>query len=152
FSFCLIAILLAVLGLGLYPSHTAVAQSAQPSLPIHAQYRGLSPVVHFDISPPLREMRALPATQIELRENEDQEIVPMKFRFGLEPHSVLQSTLGPVQIPPAIVSFDGPPNLGGVAPPDPDGEVGPNHVVVMVNSNFQIFDKTGTSLFGPAAT
>ena len=40
---------------------------------------------------------------------------------------------------------------GGCAPPDPNGAVGPNHVVTMSNLHFQIFNKTGTSLFGPAA-
>ena len=29
--------------------------------------------------------------------------------------------------------------------------VGPNHVVTMANLHFQIFDKSGNSLFGPAA-
>src|ERR1044071_7075042 len=56
-----------------------------------------------------------------------------------------------MEIPPPLISFDGPSNGSGVAPPDPNGEVGPNHVVVMCNLSFQIFNKTGTSLFGPAA-
>lgn len=34
-------------------------------------------------------------------------------------------------------------------PPDPDIMVGKDHVVVGVNTSFQIFDKTGTSLHGP---
>ena len=50
-----------------------------------------------------------------------------------------------------IISFDGNSNLCGCAPPDPNGAVGPNHVVTMSNLHFQIFNKTGTSLFGPAA-
>ncbi len=34
-------------------------------------------------------------------------------------------------------------------PPDPDLTVGRDHVIVGVNTSFQIFDKTGTSLVGP---
>ncbi len=48
-----------------------------------------------------------------------------------------------------IIDFDGTHNLSGVAPPDTDGDVGPNHYVQMVNSKLQIFDKNGTSLYGP---
>jgi hypothetical protein len=46
-------------------------------------------------------------------------------------------------------------NVPGIAananPPDTVGDVGPNHYVQMVNATqFQIFDKTGGSVFGPA--
>jgi subtilisin-like proprotein convertase family protein len=34
-------------------------------------------------------------------------------------------------------------------PPDPDITVGTNHIIVGVNTSFQVFDKTGTSLVGP---
>lgn len=34
-------------------------------------------------------------------------------------------------------------------PPDPDIMVGKDHIVVGVNTSFQVFDKTGTSLVGP---
>ncbi len=36
------------------------------------------------------------------------------------------------------------------APPDTNGDVGPNHYVQTVNSDFAIFNKSGTVLFGPA--
>ena len=46
------------------------------------------------------------------------------------------------------------PNFNGVfdlcCPADPNGDVGPNHYVQMVNSSFQIFNKAGTSLAGPS--
>ncbi len=42
-------------------------------------------------------------------------------------------------------------NIDGVYPPDPNGDVGPNHFVQMVNLHFQIFNKNGVSLYGPAA-
>jgi PKD repeat protein len=34
--------------------------------------------------------------------------------------------------------------------PDTNGDVGPNHYMQMVNAAFQIFDKNGNSLYGPA--
>ncbi len=54
------------------------------------------------------------------------------------------------EIPGPLVSFNAQTNTSGVAPPDPNGAVGPNHIVTMCNLSFQIFNKTGHSLFGPA--
>ena len=67
------------------------------------------------------------------------------------PDTAVQRVLGKIGIPVPIVSFDGNSNLCGCSPPDPNGAVGPNHVVTMSNLHYQIFNKTGTSLFGPAA-
>jgi hypothetical protein len=54
------------------------------------------------------------------------------------------------------VSFEGIPAtanipiLGGIPiPPDPVGDVGPNHYVEMVNTAWAVFSKTGTRLLGP---
>lgn len=47
-----------------------------------------------------------------------------------------------------LVNFDG--IATGFQPMDPSGDVGPNHYVQMVNSQFQIFDKAGASLAGPS--
>jgi hypothetical protein len=38
------------------------------------------------------------------------------------------------------------------APPDPNGAVGPNHFVEVVNSGFAVFNKSGTPAYGPVAT
>ena len=62
----------------------------------------------------------------------------------------MQTTYGPSLIPAPSVSFNGPGNISGVSPPDPMGDVGPNHYVAMSNLSFQIFNKTGGSVFGPA--
>src|SRR4030095_15833664 len=35
------------------------------------------------------------------------------------------------------------------APPDPNGAVGPNHFVEIVNTDYAVFSKSGTPLFGP---
>jgi hypothetical protein len=54
-------------------------------------------------------------------------------------------------IPSPLVSFDGPGNIAGVSPPDPVGDVGPNHYVAMSNLYFAVYDKAGNLLYGPAA-
>jgi hypothetical protein len=110
-------------------------------------------VVKMDVSPPLRE------------------IAPAPIPFGrdkgglmVDPGPDSSLSLGPqerdgalqdwttfLRIPVPTASFDGPPNVSGVSPPDPVGDVGPNHIVAMSNLSFQVFDKTGASLFGPAA-
>jgi hypothetical protein len=130
---------------------TPSGQSGIPQPIIRAQYLGVMPVVNFDISPPLRNMIPLPSTGTKA-ENEEEGPIPLGPVGRVVPDKVVQRVLGKIGIPGPIVSFDGPPNLcGGCAPPDPNGAVGPNHVVVMSNLDFQIFDKTGTSVFGPAA-
>ena len=149
----LIGLLLCLGGvtMALFAFRSASAQGPSQGTPLSGIYRGLSPVVHFDISPPLRDITPISPGPGQLRENEDQDIVPRNSYFGLEPDPVVQSKAGDgMEIPGPIVSFDGPSNDSGVAPPDPNGEVGPNHVVVMCNLSFAIYNKTGTLLFGPA--
>lgn len=47
-------------------------------------------------------------------------------------------------------NFAGQVNVSGVAPPDTDGDVGPNHYMQMVNLSFQIWDKNGNAITQPA--
>src|SRR5450830_931119 len=68
------------------------------------------------------------------------------------PDSALQTRPGLNQPTPTGVSFDGggiPLFAVGVAPPDTEGRVGPNHYVQWVNLSFQIFSKSGALLAGP---
>ncbi len=57
----------------------------------------------------------------------------------------------PIRTPAPTVSFEGISLVtgGSGVPPDPVGDVGPNHYVQMVNTSFAIFDKAGTLLTGP---
>ena len=56
--------------------------------------------------------------------------------------------------PPVDLSFDGISfATGGTgSPPDTVGAVGPNHYVQMVNGSIQIFNKSGTTLYGPVTS
>jgi len=118
-----------------------------------AIYRGTWEVVRFDVSPPLRDIKPLPieagmpygGLMVDPDGNYTEPLGPQDFDFIVQPY------VGGGEIPSPLVSFDGPSNLAGVSPPDPVGDVGPNHYVAMSNLYFQIYDKTGTSLYGPAA-
>jgi hypothetical protein len=71
---------------------------------------------------------------------------------------VIQSAFGTgPNIPTPTTTFEGQgAGLAGFtvqsAPPDPDGDVGPNHYVQIVNSGVTIFNKQGTKLLGPVNT
>ena len=107
--------------------------------------------VKFDISPPLRSIppvHSQPASPALIKDPGNIPAGPVGPQV-VDP--VVQRLLAPPAIPTPIISFDGPPNLCGCSPPDPNGEVGPNDVVVMTNLDFQIFNKSGVSLFGPVA-
>ena len=136
-------------------------QSGDPSVrsgsedEIRAIYRGVSTAVRFDISPPLRTMAGSAAR--ESREREEWEDRPTGLEQPLgeyQPDAAVQSAVGdgPIQIPTPSVSFDSTVICSGCQPLDPNGDVGPNHFIAIGNLQFQIFNKTGTSLFGPAAT
>jgi hypothetical protein len=62
-------------------------------------------------------------------------------------------------IPAPLANFEGLSNQdnfnvfgGRVNPPDPNGDVGPNHYVEMVNLVFAVYSKTGSLLLGPVDT
>jgi hypothetical protein len=148
--FCFAGIGLALLAL----SKASAQPGAAKQMVVQGQYRGVLPVVKFDISRPLREITPIfPGTATK---NEDEELgaIPMPKPGAKFIDPVVQSALGhPVQpaIAPPFVSFDAYSNSCGCSPPDPNGAVGPNHFVVMGNLHFQIFNRSGVSLFGPAA-
>ncbi len=66
------------------------------------------------------------------------------------PDPVWQNSFGKQKHDGPIHNFDGTTNVNNVLPPDTEGDVGPNHFFQMVNNSFQIFDKEGNSLYGPA--
>ncbi len=111
-------------------------------------YRGLQPVVKFDISPPLRDIP--PVLDPMTRRSDDPELPPAELGPQDVDPIVQGWTGGPEMIPAPLISFDGQPNQGGYTPPDPVGDVGPNHYVAMANVRFQVFNKDGSNAYGPA--
>src|SRR5213596_3666825 len=147
---CFSAITLVLFAFGKASAQPRTAPGiSQPT--ISAQYRGVMPVVKFDISPPLRKMKPLVWKECTKRENEEEGPIPLGPVGPVVRDPVVQRVMGKIGIPAPLISFDGNSNLCGCSPPDPNGAVGPNNVVTMANLHFQIFDKSGNSLFGPAA-
>ncbi len=103
--------------------------------------------VKFDVSPPLRAMKPIPPQQADMSERP--ELGPVPVDRGFSADTVVQKLLGPLQMPTPIITFEGVNNRNSVSPPDPNGEVGPNHYVEMVNLSFAVYSKTGTVLYGP---
>jgi hypothetical protein len=102
-----------------------------------------------DVSPPLRDIPIKRPGPIAQRERE-REALPEYPSRNLIEDPVLQSVFGPVAMPTPLANFEGIYNYWGAIPPDTVGDVGPNHYVQMVNVGFQIYNKSGTSLYGPA--
>lgn len=59
---------------------------------------------------------------------------------------VLQAVASGANMPAPTLSFDGLSNVDGAVPPDPNGAVGPNHYVQIVNFSVIVFNKSGTLL------
>jgi len=113
-------------------------------------YRGVSTAVKFDISPPLRSITPLVPQDSKPFEIPERGAGREGALGPQTADAALQTSYGPALIPTPSVSFDGPSNTSSVSPPDPVGDVGPSHYVAMSNLSFQIFNKSGTSVFGPA--
>ena len=131
-------------------------ESAKSAAPIKSGvFRGTHQAVRFDVSIPLREMTPKPIVASDRRGgaliDPDGDLPKLPSPLVDQPDGAAQLSLPAPNIPAPGVSFDGPTNLAGVAPPDPAGDVGPDHYVAMSNLFFEIYDKSGNSLFGPAA-
>ncbi len=137
---------------GLPAAALSAAEPPAPAAdPVRGIYRGVSTAVKFDVSPPLRSIAPLPLAANPDRGPEEREndLAGPLGPQGVD--TVVQRALGAGRIPSPIVTFDTVNNLSSVSPPDPVGDVGPNHYVVMSNLSFAIYNKAGTLLFGPAA-
>ncbi len=108
--------------------------------------------VGFRVTQPLRKMRLIPPGSVKRSFKE----VPNHFRSRNNNGNIQQQTLGvqnsngTLDASKVTGSWDGVGNLFGGWPPDTDGDVGINHYFQMINLSFQIWDKQGNSLYGPA--
>jgi hypothetical protein len=124
-----------------------------------------SPPAAFDTSAPLRDLatssarRSAPTDAAEVEEVRPDRGPAVADR-GHSGDAALQSTaaVGPAAVSAPVANFEGLSNqdnfnvLGGrVNPPDPVGDVGPNHYVEMINLVFAVYSKTGSLLLGPAS-
>ena len=100
-----------------------------------------------------------PAERVAPTEHEVKPI-PRNFNRGPVRDQALQTVTGQALLlaPSLSQNFDGIGNgfagpagtfLVNSAPPDTNGDVGPNHYVQTVNTDYAVFNKSGTAVFGP---
>jgi len=117
----------------------------------------ISKPAHFDVSKKLSEVEPIkPGKRHRLWKDNtvknffgfNEEITNQEIIKGNDP--ILQNMPGDFVPAQVVHNFPGIPNLNGVAPPDTDGDVGPNHYFQMINLSFAIWDKEGNQLMAPA--
>jgi hypothetical protein len=111
----------------------------------------------FDVSKPLSVLaRAAPTGEAAIDEDDE---VPEGAGpgNGHDADAAVQTSAPAATIPAPNANFEGLRNEdnfaiygGRVNPPDPVGDVGPNHYVEMVNLVFAVYSKAGARLVGPA--
>ena len=121
-----------------------IAQSQVISNPVVSQ------PVKMGISQPMRDLPLIDSKTTPIWTDG---IIPLREPFESSVEKVeldgsLKEFNGPLNSTSISANFDGV-GSGGYAPPDPSGDVGPNHYVQMVNVQTQIWDKNGNSLVGP---
>ncbi|GJQ63273.1 MAG: hypothetical protein SCALA702_23260 [Melioribacteraceae bacterium] len=114
--------------------------------------------VAFDKTIPLRDMTPIPPQKRDRAWKDaaipNQERRPSKRNNKFDNTDsqidpVLQNFYGEELKNNIIANFDGVANLNGVYPPDPCGDIGPNHYIQMVNISFAIYNKSGEIMYGP---
>jgi len=136
----------------------ATAQPAARPQPLTPKF---SAAVAFDVSPALRDLRPAarafaPSFNLEIRPERGPRAQSKGFKSG---DAALQALSAAVAIPSPLANFEGLSNEDNlnifnrrVNPPDPNGEVGPNHYVEIINLVFAVYDKNGNKLLGPVDT
>jgi hypothetical protein len=110
---------------------------------------------HHDVSPPLYLIP--PAPRQAGQRVHPVKPIPRRINGGaVDP--VVQESAPTILAPAPVLNFDGVGNgFSGpagtfsvaAAPPDTEGDVGPNHYVQIVNTDFAVFNKSGTAIYGP---
>ena len=122
--------------------------------------------VAFDASAQLRDLASapkVPTTSTSFLQEVREERGPDVKDQGHSGDGALQGGGGvrgvAAAIPAPLLTFEGLSNQDNfnlfgfrVNPPDPNGAVGPNHYVEMINLVFAVYDKQGNKLLGPVDT
>jgi hypothetical protein len=135
----------------------AKTKSAAPARAVKSKTTSVA--THHDISPPLSTIAPAPISGKRKKVHEPRAGTPFPDAGGRDP--VVQASPGSAAAPTPGLNFDGigqgftgPAGTFSVdsAPPDPNGAVGPNNFVEVVNESFAVFNKSGTPIYGPVAT
>jgi hypothetical protein len=137
---------------------TAVGATQAGSAPASKPSPVFTEAVAYDVSKPLR---VLAKTERSAARQRDVRLSPERGATvksaGYSGDAAVQTaSAAAAAIPGTLQNFEGLGqqdnfNVTGrrVNPPDPVGDVGPNHYVEMVNLTFAVYSKTGTRLLGP---
>lgn len=123
-------------------------------------------VEHVAAEPVFVDLLALPAASysgITAEEEEEGGILGAEVTEALQAEALKQRMDRNVQLigsgsaapTPGSTHFAGPDftqccgGFGGITPPDPEMAAGPDHLIVVVNLAFVIYDKSGSALLGP---
>ncbi|MCX6282830.1 MAG: T9SS type A sorting domain-containing protein [Bacteroidetes bacterium] len=114
----------------------------------------VSKCIYFDVSPPLRDMLKTvpPKADMSWKDGIVKNILypPGILKDGYSGvDTKVQDRMGNTAADSLLISFDGNSNTQGVAPPDVQGDVGPDHYFQAVNLHYSIYDKAGNKLLGP---
>jgi hypothetical protein len=129
---------------------------APPDRQPDQKHAEVTEAVHHDTSLPLWLLP--PATRSLEHEVDALKRVPRPTAGRRQMDPALQATLPDAVAPAPLLNFDGvgqgfvgPAGTFFVsgAPPDTNGDVGPNHYVQTVNTDFAVFNKAGTAIYGP---
>ena len=122
------------------------------------QVTGPDPLVllpdKVDLSPPLRDIPPVvePPAEETLMRFSELERLPGHQAGASGPDATLQDWHGVTAMPSPVQNWAGINNGSNtVRPPDTQGDVGTGHYIQWVNLRFQIWSKTGASLYGPAS-
>jgi hypothetical protein len=129
-----------VVMVGLLPASASAGSSPEPKVITAAA---------SDTSRPLQDLAKEGQTFTVFEEREERGKLPTGSGFAGD-SAVQRRATNAIAAP--IGSFEGLANSDNpfeVSPPDPNGEVGPNHFVEMVNVVLGVYTKTGTRLLGP---
>lgn len=152
-----------VLAIAAFLAATGSASAASPT-PKFSEAKA------FDVSPAVRDLKTIgpfkpfePATEqvFEVRPERGPTIVDRGHSGdgalqNDRASSLVRSLTNATTILAPLLTFEGLSNQdnfnlygGRVNPPDPVGDVGPNHYVEMINLAFAVYDKQGNKLTGP---
>jgi hypothetical protein len=157
----LAAVLLVLSAVALVFLAVSPPAAAQPTARMQPPTPKFSTAVAFDTTRPLRELA--PAQKLFAPSSADLEVRPERGPVvqskGYSGDGALQLFRPAPTIPAPLLTFEGLSNQDNfnvfgfrVNPPDPNGEVGPNNYVEMINLVFGVYDKAGNLLVGPIDT
>jgi uncharacterized repeat protein (TIGR01451 family) len=144
------------------PARAGAMRASSATATAAAPVPRVSSAAAFGVSKPVRNItppQSAPQVPLEAELEEEGSLIhPAGDGSYHGPDPALQQVSAGIAIPPAGQNFEGN-DIGesssdGVfvgAPPDTNGDVGPNHYVQSVNTVFSVYSKSGARLAGPIA-